>query len=120
MYSSLTHWWRKLLVISDPHRQQTILLCTKTGGIPKRIVNRVQSQVRPMVRGKARESIKVSTKVSISVLNGFAFLHQISWNQCNEGDDLMTKAKKYKQENGCYPERICANRIKLNTKDRDF
>jgi hypothetical protein len=32
----------------------------------------------------------------------------------------MPQAKKYKQEHGCYPERICADRIYINTKNRNF
>jgi hypothetical protein len=34
--------WRKLLVISELHRQQSILLYSKTRSMPDRIVNRVQ------------------------------------------------------------------------------
>ena len=48
-----THWWHKLLVISELHRQQSILLYAKTRSIPDRIVNQFQRQVRPIVRGKA-------------------------------------------------------------------
>ncbi|MFN9694897.1 MAG: hypothetical protein ACK550_14060, partial [Synechococcaceae cyanobacterium] len=59
MLSSLkSHWWHKLLVISELHRQQTILLYSKTRSIPDRIVNLVQRQVRPMVRGKARAAVE--------------------------------------------------------------
>ena len=36
------HWWRKLLVISQLQRQQTILLYAKTRSMPDRIVNLVQ------------------------------------------------------------------------------
>ena len=49
-----THWWQKLLVISEVHRQRSILMYAKTRSIPVRIVNLVQRQVRPIVRGKAR------------------------------------------------------------------
>lgn len=115
-----THWWRKLLVISELHRQQTILLYSKTRSIPDRIVNLVQSQVRPMVRGKARAAVEFGAKISVSVRNGFAFLHRISWDPYNEAEDLIAQAKKYKQEYGCYPERICADRIYINTKNRNF
>jgi len=115
-----THWWRKLLVISELHRQQTILLYSKTRSIPDRIVNLVQRQVRPMVRGKARAAVEFGAKISVSVRNGFAFLHRISWDPYNEAEDLIAQAKKYKQEYGCYPERICADRIYLNTKNRNF
>jgi hypothetical protein len=54
------------------------------------------------------------------VRNGFAFLHRISWDPYNEAEDLIPQAKKYKQEHGCYPERICADRIYINTKNRNF
>jgi hypothetical protein len=54
------------------------------------------------------------------VRNGFAFLHRISWDPYNQAEDLIPQAKKYKQEHGCYPERICADRIYINTKNRNF
>jgi IS5 family transposase len=117
--SLIAHWWRKLLVISELHRQQTILLYSKTRSIPDRIVNLVQRQVRPMVRGKARAAVEFGAKISVSVRNGFAFLHRISWDPYNEAEDLIAQARKYKQEYGCYPERICADRIYLNTKNRN-
>jgi hypothetical protein len=53
-----THWWHKLLVISELHRQQCILLYAKTRSIPDRIVNLVQGQVRPIARGKARAAFE--------------------------------------------------------------
>ena len=115
-----THWWQKLLVISELHRQQTILLYSKTRSMPDRIVNLVQRHVRPMVRGKARAAVEFGAKISVSVRNGFAFLHRISWDPYNEAEDLISQAKKYKQEHGCYPERICADRIYINTKNRNF
>jgi IS5 family transposase len=115
-----THWWHKLLVISELHRQQSILLYAKSRSIPDRIVNLVQRQVRPIVRGKARAAVEFGAKTSVSVRNCFAFLHRISWDSYNEGEDLIPQAKKYMQEHGCYPERICADRIYINTKNRNF
>ncbi|WP_322757307.1 transposase [Synechococcus sp. CBW1107] len=115
-----THWWHKLLVISELHRQQSILLYAKSRSIPDRIVNLVQRQVRPIVGGKARAAVEFGAKISVSVRNGFAILHRISWDPYNEGEDLIPQAKKYRLENGCYPERICADRIYINTKNRNF
>jgi IS5 family transposase len=114
------HWWRKLLVISELHRQQTIPLHAKTRSIPDRIVNLVQRHVRPIVRGKARAAVEFGAKISVSVRNGFAFLHRISWDPYNESEDLIPQAKNYKQEHGCYPERICADRVYINTMNRNF
>jgi hypothetical protein len=80
----------------------------------------VQRQVRPIVRGKARAAVEFGAKISISVSNGFSFLHRLSWDAYNEGEDLIAQAEKYKQDNGCYPERICADRIYINAKNRHF
>lgn len=115
-----THWWHKLLVISELYRQQSILLYATTRSMPDRIVNLVQRHVRPIVRGKARAAVEFGAKISVSVRNGFAFLHRINWDPFNEAEDLIPQAKKYKQEHGCYPERICADRIYINTKNRNF
>jgi IS5 family transposase len=67
------HWWQKLLVFSELHRQQTILMYAKTRSITDRIVNLVQRHVRPIVRGKARASVEFGAKISVFVQNGFAF-----------------------------------------------
>jgi hypothetical protein len=65
-------------VISELHRQQSILVYAKTPSIPDRIVNLVQRQVRLIVRGKARAAVKFGAKLSFSMRYGFAFLHWIS------------------------------------------
>jgi len=114
------HWWQKLLACSELHRQQNILINSKTRSIPDRLVNLVQRHVRPIVRGKARAAVEFGAKISVSVQNGFPFLHRISWDAYNEGDDLIAQAEKYKQDNGCYPERICADRIYINSKNRHY
>ncbi len=119
--SGLTeHWWQKLLACSEQYRQQTILLHSKTRSIADRIVSLVQRWVRPIVRGKARASVEFGAKISVSVRNGFPFLHRISWDAYNEGDDLIAQVKEYKQQYGCYPARICADRIYINAKNRHF
>ncbi|WP_185467355.1 transposase [Synechococcus sp. BSA11S] len=115
-----THWWQKLLVINELRRQQSIVLNAKARSMPDRIVNLVQRQVRPIVRGKARAAVEVGAKISVSIRNGFAFLHRLSWDPYNEGEGLIPQALKYKKEYGCYPERICADRIYINTKNRHF
>jgi hypothetical protein len=85
-----------------------------------RLVNLVQRHVRPIVRGKARTAVELGAKISVSVQNGFPFLHWISWDAYNEGDDLIAQTEKYKQDYGCYPEHICADRIYINTKNRHY
>lgn len=100
------HWWHKLLACNELCRQQSILIDSKTRSIPDRLVNLVLRQVRPIVRGKARAAVEFGAKISVSVQNGFPFLHRISWDAYNGGGDLIAQVEKYKQDNGCYPERI--------------
>lgn len=105
---------------SELHRQQVILLSAKTRSIPDSIVNLVQRHVRPIFPGKARASVEFWAKISVSVRNGFALLHITIWYSYIESEDLISQAKKCKQDHGCYPERICADRIYINTKNRNF
>ena len=51
---------------------------------------------------------------------GFDFLHRISWDPYNKAEDLIPYAKNYKQEHGYYPDRVCSDRIYINTKNRNF
>jgi IS5 family transposase len=64
--------------------------------MPDRIVNLVQSHIRRMMGGKARTAVEFGAKISVSVRNGFAILHRISWDAYNETEDLTSQAKKYK------------------------
>lgn len=56
------HWWRKLLIISEMHREQTILLYAKTRSIPDRFVNLIQRHIRPSVRGKSSATVGFEAK----------------------------------------------------------
>jgi IS5 family transposase len=57
----------------------------------------VQRHVGPIVQGKARAAVELGANISVSVRNGFAFLHRISWDPCNESKDLISQTKKYKR-----------------------
>ena len=51
------HWYKKLLVVSELMRQQTILCNAWSRSIPDRIVSLNQAHIRPIVRGKARHNL---------------------------------------------------------------
>ena len=80
----------------------------------------MQRQARPIDREKTRAAVEFGAKINVSVLNGFAFLHRLSWDAYNEGEELISPVEKYKQGNSYYPERICADRIYIKTKNRNF
>ncbi|MFM1811835.1 MAG: hypothetical protein RLZZ336_773, partial [Cyanobacteriota bacterium] len=41
----------------------------------------------------ARADVEFGAKISVSVQNGFAFLHRISWDPYNESEDLISQAR---------------------------
>jgi len=104
------HIYRKLLVISELVRQQTILYHADSRSILDRIVSLCQAHIRPIVLGKARCNVEFGAKISISVTGvGFTFLDRLSYDPYNEGEDLKAQAIAYRRRYGHYPEVICAD-----------
>ncbi len=60
----------------------------KTHSVENRIVSISQPHVRPIVRGKARANVEFGAKLAISVVNGFAYMEKLSWDNFNEGMTL--------------------------------
>jgi hypothetical protein len=55
---------------------------------------------------------RFGAKISISVTgDGFTFLDRLSFNSCNEGEDLKAQASAYRRRYGHYPEVISADQI---------
>jgi IS5 family transposase len=118
--SCLRRMHSRVLVGSELHRQERILLNTKPRNIPDPVVNLVQGQVRPIVRAKARASVASGAKLSAMVDELFAFLQRIGWDPYKDAEDLILQAGKYKEDYGCHPERIHDDRIHIQTQDEDF
>ena len=115
------HIYKKLLVVSELVRQQTILYQADSRSIPDRIVSLFQSHIRPIVRGKARCNVEFGAKISISVTGeGFTFLDRLSYDPYNEGEDLKAQAMAYRRRYGHYPEVICADQIYRTRSNRAF
>jgi hypothetical protein len=88
--------------------------------IPDRIVNLRQPHVRPIVRGKAGKSVEFGQKIAVSVVDGFTFIDEQSFDSFNEGITLIESAKKYKNRHGVWPEAILADTIYRNRENRRF
>jgi hypothetical protein len=112
--------FRKLLVASEVHRQQQEMYDSDSRRIDDRIVNLSKPHVRPIVRGKAGKKTEFGAKISISDDNGFVNVDRISWDNYNEANDLIACAKKYKEDRGCYPARICADSIYMTSDNKKF
>src|SRR5699024_6124787 len=74
--------------------------------IDDRIVSISQPHVRPIVRGKAKAGTEFGAKVSVSLVNGYALMENLDWDNYNEGTTLQKSSERYKSRFGHYPEAI--------------
>lgn len=100
--------------VEELYRQQKYMYDQKTHSVPNRIVSISQSHVRPIVRGKARTNVEFGAKLAISVVDGFAYLEKLSWDNFNEGMTLKESVEKYKLLHGCYPKSVHVDAIYRN------
>lgn len=112
--------YKQLLVISELYRQQQEMHKNRSKRIDDRIVSISQPHVRPIVRGKAHAGTEFGAKISVSLVEGYALMEKLDWDNYNEGTTLQESAEKYKQRFGCYPEAILADQIYRNRENRAF
>ena len=106
------HWLRdRLAIIPTVYRQQKYMYDNHTHICEGRIVSLEQPHVRPIQRGKRPNPTEFGQKLHISVVAGYTFLEQTSWNNFNEGGDLQAAVEDYKRKFGCYPSAVLADRI---------
>ena len=86
--------------------------------VDHRIVSIHQPHVRPIVRGKTNAYVEFGAKINVSLMNGFAFLDDFSWDAFNEGTRLISTVKKYKRRFGYWPEEVLADKIYCNRANR--
>lgn len=110
--------YRDLLVIQELYRQQKKMYKEKSHKVESRIVSIAQPYVRPIVRGKAAAEVEFGAKLSMAMVDGYAFLERLSWENYNESVDLMFHIESYKKRFGYYPESVHVDRIYRNRKNR--
>lgn len=110
--------YKYLLVIQTLYEQQLQMHKTKTHSIEHRIVSIHQPHVRPIVRGKTNAPVEFGAKINVSMMNGYAFLDELSWEAFNEGRCLIDSVRKYKARFGYYPEAVLADKIYCNRDNR--
>lgn len=112
--------YKNLLVIHEVYRQQQWMYDHRENKIADRIVSISQPHVRPIKRGKAGAATEFGAKISASLVDGFAYLDRISWDNYNEAGDLKEQVESYHQRFGCYPESVHADKIYRNRENRKF
>ena len=112
------HDYKYLLVIQTLYYQQKYLFDNNIHSIEHRIVSIHQPHVRPIVRGKSNANVEFGAKINVSIMNGYTFLEDLSWDAFNEGTRLMSTIEQYKQRFGYYPKQVLADKIYYNRENR--
>jgi hypothetical protein len=112
--------YKDLLVIAEVQRQQQWMYDHNSLRIDDRIVSISQPHVRPIKRGKAGSDTEFGAKISISLVEGISFVDRISWDNFNEGIDLIAQIEAYRKRFGCYPESVHADKIYRNRENRRY
>ncbi|RMG75136.1 MAG: IS5 family transposase [Bacteroidetes bacterium] len=103
-------------VIQHIYDQQRGMHTSRSNRCEDRIVSIYQPWVRPMVTGKAAKKTEFGAKSSVSLIEGFASVHAIDWNNFHEGYHLQSQVEAYKERHGYYPEALIADQ-KYGTRD---
>jgi len=110
------YWKKRLNTIQELYAQQKEMYQSKSHQIPSRIVSLNQPHVRPIVRGKLPpHQTEFGAKAAISIVNGYSFIEQISWDNMSEGTTLKQSVKRYKERFGVYPEAVIADQLYRNS-----
>ena len=107
---------KELIVIRKLYEQQLEMLQERKHSVNDRIVSISQPHVRPIVRGKAHAQTEFGAVVAIHVIDGYAFVDNISWDAYNEAGDLADVVERYKEQYGYYPEAVIVDK-KYRTRD---
>lgn len=110
--------YKYFLVIQTLYDQQAWMYKEKSHSIDHRIVSIHQPHVRPIVRGKTNAKVEFGAKIQVSLMNGFAFLEELSWEAFNEGTGLLTTIDQYKNRTGKYPQEVLADKIYCTRSNR--
>lgn len=114
-------WLReRLAVIPKVYEQQKQMHESGTHKCEDRIVSLQQPHVRPINRGKRPNPTEFGQKLHLSVVDGYTYLEQTSWNNFNEGTDLIATTEDYRRKFGCYPETILADKIYQTRSNRAY
>jgi hypothetical protein len=111
---------RWLETIRTLYRQQEEMYRTRTHRVAERIVSIAQPHVRPIVRGKKSANVEFGAKVSISLVDGYAFVDKIGWENYSEASLLKEAVEKYAQWHGHYPEAILADKLYRNRENLQY
>ena len=111
---------REYQTIQELYQQQKLMYETRTHSIDNRIVSLSQPYVRPIVRGKAAAETKFGAQIMVSLINGFSFVDELSWDNFNEGVKLKEAIETFRFRTRYYPRVVHADAIFRNRANLEF
>lgn len=111
---------KNLETIRTLYQQQRTMYTLKRHQVDDRIVSISQPYIRPIVRGKAKAATEFGAKVAISMVDGYMYVDELSWDPFNESVNLQQAVEDYKKRFGYYPEAVLADQIYRNRDNRAF
>lgn len=111
---------RDLETIRNLYQQQRTMYTLKSHQMDDRIVSISQPHIRPIVRGKAKAATEFGAKVAISMVDGYMYVDELSWDPYNESVNFQQAVEGYKKRFGYYPEAVLADQIYRNRDNRAF
>jgi IS5 family transposase len=109
-----------LMVLHTLYQQQKKMYDAKEHTVDDRLVSIHQPHVRPIVRGKANAKVEFGAKVHLSLVDGYAFLDELSWDAFNEGSHLAGYVEQYRRRFGYYPKEVLADQIYCSRENRKY
>ena len=110
----------RLKVIPLVYTQQKEMYENNSHKCENRICSLEQPHVRPIKRGKRPIPTEFGQKLHLSIVDGYAYLEQTSWENFNEGTDLQAAVHEFYRRFGHYPAAILADKIYQTMANRTF
>ena len=107
-----------LLVIHTLYGQQKKMFDAREHTVQDRIVSIHQPHVRPIVRGKTAAKVEFGAKIHVSLVDGYAFLDELSWDAFNEVSHMINYVEQYRRRFGYYPQEVLADQIYCSRENR--
>jgi len=107
-----------LSTIQTLYEQQREMHQNGSKRVDDRIVSLSQPHIRPIVRGKAGTPVEFGAKVNMSVVKGYVFLDEISYDAFYEGDLLENAIINYYTRFGMLPSKILVDQAYTSRDNR--
>lgn len=107
-------------ILETLYAQQREMYEKRTTRIDDRIVSISQPHIRPIVRGKAGTPVEFGAKVNMSVVGGYVFLDEISYDAFYEGDFLENAITNYYCRFGLLPSKILVDQAYTDRDNRNL